>query len=139
MSDNPVSLTAANALVRLAYGAAVVCAPSRPLVGRIPLAPNTDDAPPARLFVRGFSAHQIAVGLVGIASIPRASLRRPAMMLAVAIDAADIASAVIEGRARASFDRDLVGGIVFSAAGLASALAGLHAASPPMATEPLNR
>ncbi|HWG08684.1 MAG TPA: hypothetical protein VN672_06715 [Solirubrobacteraceae bacterium] len=138
MSESPVSLIAANALVRLAYGAAVVCAPSRRLAGRISLAPDTDDAPPARLFVRGFSAHQVTVALIGIASIPRASLRRPAMMLAAAIDAADIASAVIESRARASFDRDLIGGIVFSAAGLVSALAGSRAASPPTATELLN-
>ncbi len=114
----------ANVGVRIAYGIAVLIAPSRPIFGRIPLAPDTDRSPEARLFVRGFASHQIAVGLLGFASLARPRLRRPAMELAAATDLADIASALIEKRARAGFDRDLSGGIAFSAAGLVSALVG---------------
>jgi hypothetical protein len=44
------------------------------------------------------------------------------MLLAATIDVADIGSAVIEALARRQLDQDLTGGIIFSAAGLASAL-----------------
>jgi hypothetical protein len=50
------------------------------------------------------------------------------MQLAAAVDLADIISAIVEGRARSRLDRDLSGGILFSAAGFASALAGARAA-----------
>jgi hypothetical protein len=114
----------ANAGVRFAYGVAVLIAPSRPILGRIPLAPDTDRSPEARLFVRGFASHQIAVALLGFASLARPRLRRPAMDLAAATDLADITSALVEKRARSRFDQDLSGGIAFSAAGLISALVG---------------
>jgi hypothetical protein len=52
------------------------------------------------------------------------------MLLAATIDAADITSAVIDGRARGRLDSDLTGGIAFSAAGLASALIALRSARP---------
>jgi hypothetical protein len=123
-----ISLVAANAVIRLGYGIAALTAPSKPILGRIPVAPDTEELPEARLFVRGFAAHQIAVAVVGFASLSRASLRRPAMLLAATIDAADIGSAVIEARARGRLDPDLTGGIAFSAAGLASALVALPAA-----------
>jgi hypothetical protein len=119
----------ANAGVRLAYGIAVLIAPSRPIFGRIPLAPDTERSPEARLFVRGFASHQIAVALLGFASLARPRLRRPAMELAAATDAADIASALVEKRARSRLDQDLSGGIAFSAAGLISALVGRRAAT----------
>jgi hypothetical protein len=48
------------------------------------------------------------------------------MLLAATIDAADIASAVIDARARGRLDSDLTGGIAFSAAGFASALIALR-------------
>jgi hypothetical protein len=118
----------ANALIRLAYGVAALAAPSRRLFGTVPLAPETDQFPEARLFVRGFAAHQLAVGLVGLASLARRDLRRPAMALAAATDLADIASATVEARSRSRLDSDLCGGIAFSAAGLASALVGLRLA-----------
>src|SRR5204863_8189098 len=77
-------------------------------------------------FVRGFAAHRVAVALVGLASLARRDLRRPAMALAAATDVADIVSAAIEARSRARLDADLSGGIVFSSAGLGSALLGLR-------------
>jgi hypothetical protein len=118
----------ANAVIRLAYGAAALAEPSRPLLGKVPLAPDTEQFPEARLFVRGFASHQVGVALVGLASLARRDLRRPAMTLAAATDLADIASAVIEARSRSRLDSDLSGGIAFSSAGLTSALAGLRLA-----------
>ena len=123
-----ISLIAANAVIRLGYGLAALTSPSKPVPGTIPLAPDTEEFPEARLFVRGFAAHQIAVAVVGLASLSRANLRRPAMLLAATIDAADISSAVIDARTRGRLDPDLTGGIAFSAAGLASALVALPAA-----------
>lgn len=121
---------AANAVIRLGYGIAALIAPSKPLLGKVPLAPDTEGFPEARLFVRGFAAHQIAVAAVGLGSVSRPGLRRPAMLLVATIDAADITSAVIDGRARGRLDSDLTGGIAFSAAGLASALIALRSARP---------
>jgi hypothetical protein len=119
-------LSAANAAVRLGYGLAALANPSKPVFGRVPLAPDTDAFPEARLFVRGFAAHQIAVGLVGLAGTVQPGLSRPAMLLAAGTDFSDIASAVAEGAARGSMDSDLRGGILFSAAGLVSALLALR-------------
>ena len=126
MTVNGSALVAANALIRATYGVAALASPSRPLLDRIPLAPDTEALPEARLFVRGFAAHQLAVGLLGLASLGRRELRRPAMALAAGTDLADIASALVEAGDRSQLTRDLTGGIAFSAAGLASALAGLR-------------
>ena len=123
---NALVFICANAAIRLAYGAAALAAPSRPLLGKVPLAPDTEKFPEARLFVRGFASHQVAVAVVGLASLARRDLRRPAMALAAATDLADIASAAIEARSRSRLDSDLSGGIAFSSAGLASALIGLR-------------
>lgn len=120
----PLALITGNSVVRLTYGVAAILAPSRPLAGKVPLAPDTDRFPEARLFVRGFSSHQVAVALFGLASLVRGDLRRPAMLLAAAIDLADIASALVEAHSRSRLDADLAGGIAFSSLGLASALAG---------------
>lgn len=122
------TVIAANAAIRLAYGVTVLAAPSRPLLGKIPLAPATERFPEARLFVRGFAAHQVAVALLGLASLARPDLQRPAMALAAATDLSDIASAVVETRSRSHLDPDLSGGIVFSSAGLASALLAMRIA-----------
>lgn len=116
------TLIVANAAIRVGYGIAALFRPSTPLFGTVPLAPDTEQFPEARLFVRGFAAHQIAVGVLGIASLAHSELRRPAMLLAAVTDSADIASAVIEAKARRRTDADLGGGIVFSASGLISAL-----------------
>jgi hypothetical protein len=119
-------LIAANAAIRIGYGVAALAAPSKPLLGRVPLAPDTDEFPEARLFVRGFAAHQIGVGLVGLASLSRPDLRRAGMLLATATDAADVMSALVEVKARGRLDPDLRDGIAFSSAGLVSALAALR-------------
>jgi hypothetical protein len=118
-----VSLAAANAAIRLGYGIAALMAPSKPLFGKVPLAPDTEDFPEARLFIRGFASHQIGVALVGLASVGDRNRRRAAMLLAAATDLADILSAAIEAQARGAVDADLRDGIVFSSAGLVSALA----------------
>jgi hypothetical protein len=117
-------LAIANSVIRLGYGLAALAAPSKPAFGSVPLAPDTDRFPEARLFVRGFAAHQIAVALVGLAGVARRDPRR-GMLLAAATDFTDIAAALAEGAARGRLDSDLSGGIVFSGAGLVSALAAL--------------
>jgi hypothetical protein len=121
------SLIGANAAIRLAYGVVALVAPSRPALGKAQLAPDTKEFPEARLFVRGFAAHQLAVGVVGLASLGRRDIRRMGLLLAAATDLADILSASVEARARGRLDPDLSGGIAFSAAGLVSALAALWA------------
>jgi hypothetical protein len=122
---NGPGLIAANALTRFGYGVAALIAPSKPLLGSVPLAPDTEELPEARLFVRGFASHQMAVSLLGLASLRQRHLRRPAMFLAAATDVADIVSALVETRARGELGPDLRGGIVFSGLGLLSALAAL--------------
>lgn len=92
------------------------------MFGNVPLAPDTDEFPEARLFVRGFASHQIAVAFVGFASLRRHHLRRSGMLMAAATDVADIVSAIVEARARGRLDADLRGGIAFSSAGLVTAL-----------------
>jgi hypothetical protein len=129
MTGSP--LVAANALTRLAYGVAALVAPSKPLLGKVPLAPDTERFPEARLFIRGFAAHQVAVSTVGIASLARRNLQRSGMTLAAATDLADIVSALVEARARGRLDPDLRDGLVFSAAGLVTALAALRGAQTP--------
>ena len=116
-----------NASVKLAYGVVVTLWPSKTADNPLRLAPNTDALPEARLFVRGFSAHQIGVALAGLACSGRRELEPTAIALAGAIDALDIGSAVIEARARGSWDEDLIGGVLFSGAGFAAALAAWRA------------
>jgi hypothetical protein len=112
-----------NAGVRLAYGVIVALWPSRTADTPVALAPDTDGLPEARLFVRGFSAHQVGVGLAGLASLRKKDLEPVALALASAIDALDIASALVEARARGTWDEDLIGGAIFSGAGLGTAIA----------------
>jgi hypothetical protein len=121
-----LSLIGANAAIRLGYGVLALADPSKPVFGKVPLAPDTEEFPEARLFIRGFAAHQIGVAAVGLASLAQPRLRRPGMLLAAATDVADIASGVIESRARGGLDEDLSGGIAFSAAGLVTALVALR-------------
>jgi hypothetical protein len=120
------TLIAVNAAIRIGYGVAALAAPSKPIFGSVSLAPNTEQFPEARLFIRGFAAHQIAVALVGLASLVQRDLRRPGMLLAATTDLADIVSAVVEGNARGRVDSDLRDGITFSSAGLVSALLALR-------------
>ena len=119
------SLILANVLFRIGYGVSGLVAPSA--MAKFGLTPDTEDRPDARLFVRGFSAHQIGVAALGLASIRRRELERPAMLAAAAIDVADMITAAVEGIDRRSVDADLAGGLVFSGAGVATALAAFRA------------
>jgi hypothetical protein len=114
-----------NSVFRLGWGLGALLAPSAMAAAR--LVPDTEQRPDARLFVRGFGAHQVAAAAVGVASMRWRRLERPAIALAVAIDAVDMASAVVEGRARGRMDADVVGGLALSAAGVATASAALRA------------
>jgi hypothetical protein len=113
-------------VIRIGYGVAALIAPLKPLLGRVPLAPDTEEFPEARLFVRGFAAHQIGVAIVGLVSLSRPGLRRPGMLLSAATDVADIASALVEVNVRGRLHSDLRDGIAFSSAGLVSALAAMR-------------
>jgi hypothetical protein len=113
-----------NSLVRVGYGVGALLAPS--VMAATGFVPDVEQRADARLFVRGFGAHQIGVGALGLASMGWPKLERPAMGLAAAIDAVDMASAVAEGSARKQMDPDVVGGFLFSAAGAASAWAALR-------------
>jgi hypothetical protein len=108
-----------NAGFRLAYGIGGLLSPAA--MGRLQLVANTPERPDARLFVRGFSAHQIGVGALGLASRRWPRLQRPAALAAAAIDLTDMASAAIEAVQRRELSSDLAGGLVFSAAGVATA------------------
>jgi hypothetical protein len=115
----------ANVVFRLSYGVGGLVAP--PLMAKLGLTPDVAERPDARLFVRGFSAHQIAVAALGLASGRWRTLERPAGLAAVAIDATDMLTAAVEACDRRRADADLIGGFVFSGAGVATALAALRA------------
>jgi hypothetical protein len=121
---SPRSLLLSNALVRLAYGTAGVGSPR--LLAAARFAPFSEDHPELRLFVRGFSAHQIAVAAVQLAALSRRDLARPAALLALTIDAVDVVTAIAEARARGRVDGDTAGGVLFSATGAVTAAAALH-------------
>jgi hypothetical protein len=114
-----------NSVFRVSYGVGALLAPSK--MAGLKLAPDTAEHPEARLFVRGFGAHQIAVATLGLASRRGRGLERAAALAAVMIDVFDVISAVIEARDRGRMDTDSSGGLVFSAAGVATAVAALRA------------
>lgn len=113
------NLMLVNAAFRIAYGAGGMVSPAA--MARLQMAADTPERPDARLFVRGFSAHQIGVASLGLASLRWPSLRRPAAIAAVAIDLADMLAAALEAGKRGELQSDLAGGLVFSAAGIATA------------------
>lgn len=115
---------ATNVAIRLAYGVGGVAAPAA--LARLRFAPSVGDRPDARLFVRGFAVHQVGVAALGVASWCWPNLRRAAAGAAVTIDVADMISAVAEAIDRRRLDSELVGGVVFSAAGALSAAATLR-------------
>jgi hypothetical protein len=115
-----------NILFRLGYGLGSVLAPTAMAGAR--MVPDTDERPEDRLFVRGFGGHQLAVGAVGLAATRWRRLERPAIALAIAIDAMDMASAVVEAGARRRIDPDVLGGFALSAAGVATAVPAMAAA-----------
>jgi hypothetical protein len=111
---------AINVVFRMAYGIGGLLSPSE--MGRAMLAADTPERPDARLFVRGFSAHQIGVATLGIAGLRWRPLARPAAVAAVAIDLADVLSALVEARERGALGKDLAGGAIFSVAGILTAI-----------------
>jgi hypothetical protein len=115
-------LMAINAGFRMAYGIGGLISPAA--MARLRMAPDTPERPDARLFVRGFSAHQVGVATLGLFSLRYRRLARPAAFAALAIDVADVASALVESRTRGRLETDLAGGIAFSAAGILTAGAG---------------
>ncbi|HEY3970305.1 MAG TPA: hypothetical protein VGL79_02795 [Solirubrobacteraceae bacterium] len=115
-----------NILFRLGYGLGALLAPAK--MGKLRLAAHTAEHPEARLFVRGFGAHQVAVATLGLASRRWPKLEQSAAIAAVTIDAFDMISAIVEAGGRGKPDTDLTGGLVFSAAGIATAAG---AAIPP--------
>ncbi len=122
------SLMLVNSLFRVSYGVGALFVPSK--MAKLRLAAETVEHPEARLFVRGFGAHQIAVAAVGLASRSWQRLEQPATVAAIAIDAFDMISALIEARGRGQLDADLFGGMVFSAAGAATAATALWTPVP---------
>src|SRR6478609_8127953 len=115
-----------NAGFRIAYGIGGLLSPAA--MAKLRLAADTPERPDARLFVRGFSAHQIGVAILGLASLRWRRLERPAAIAAVAIDVTDMLSAAVEAGKRGGLEGDLAGGLVFSAAGVATAAAALRRA-----------
>jgi hypothetical protein len=109
----------------MAYGVGGLLSPS--VMGKLRMAADTPERPDARLFVRGFSAHQIEVAALGFAATRRRKLELPAALAAVAIDLADILSVLVEAAKREELGSDLAGGVVFSALGAATASASLLA------------
>jgi hypothetical protein len=114
-----------NSVFRVGYGLGALLAPAEMV--KLRLAPDTAERPEARLFVRGFGAHQVAVAALSLASRRWRALERPAALAAITIDLSDMVSAVIEAGDREQMDSDLTGGLVFSAAGVATAAAALCA------------
>jgi len=116
-----------NAGFRMTYSIGGLLSPAA--MGKLQLAADTPERPDARLFVRGFSAHQIGVATLGLASLRWRRLARPAALAAVAIDLADMLSAAA-GK-RGELQSDLAGGLVFSAAGIAAAASSIVSSDAP--------
>ena len=95
-------------------------------MARLKMAPDTPERPEARLFVRAFGGHMIGVGTLGLIALRQRRLERPAAVAAVAIDLADIVSALVEAAKRGQLESDLSGGIVISASGAISAALALR-------------
>jgi hypothetical protein len=118
------SLMLVNSLFRLGYGVGALVAPSTMSAAR--MVPDTEARPDLRLFVRGFGAHQLAAAALALGSMRWQRLERPAIALAVVIDAVDMVSAAVEARARGRMDADVAGGLALSAVGAATATAALR-------------
>ena len=118
------SLMLVNSLFRLGYGVGALVAPST--MSAVRMVPDTEARPDLRLFVRGFGAHQLAAAALALGSMRWQRLERPAIALAVVIDAVDMVSAAVEAGARGRMDADVAGGLALSAVGAATATAALR-------------
>ena len=114
-------LALGGAAFRTSVGAGYLLAPARMAAAR--LAPETDDSPDARLFVRGFGGHQLVTGAITLAALRARRLLGPALALNVLIDGLDLTSAALEVRRRGQADRTLAGSMALSATAVAWALA----------------
>lgn len=117
----------AGTAVRLSYGAGALLAPARMVEAN--LAPDTHGEADPRLLLRAFGGHQLLVG--GFALVSARSRRHAGvgMTLSLLIDALDVASALLELRARGARDRSVLGGVALSGTGVltfALALASLR-------------
>jgi hypothetical protein len=113
-----------NAGSRLAYGFGALLSP--PTMERLKMAPNMADRPEAQLFVRAFGGHMIGVSALGLLALRKHRFERAAAWAAVTIDVLDVSSALVEAAKRGRLDRDLSGGILFSASGAISAALALR-------------
>jgi hypothetical protein len=123
-TDQARLLLSLNAGTRIAYGVGTLLSPAT--MARLGMAPDTSDRPEGRLFIRAFGGHMIGVGTLGLLALRHRGLQRPAAAAALAIDLADILSALVETAKRGQLDRDLSGGIVFSASGAITAALALR-------------
>ena len=71
-----------NGLIRLGWGLGALLEPSA--MATVRFVPETGTRPDARLFVRGFGAHQVGAAALALGALRRPQLERPAMLLAVA-------------------------------------------------------
>jgi hypothetical protein len=123
---NPRSLALVGSLVRGAWGFGAFAAPAA--MKRAQLTGGEGlNLPDARLYVRGFGAHQALIAGFTLAALRSDELLKPALVLSVLLDALDMASAAVEVPARGGIDPTLVGGIAFSGAGALTFLAALRA------------
>jgi hypothetical protein len=109
---------------RLAYGVGTLLSP--PTMERLKMAPNVVERPEAQLFVRAFGGHMVGVSALGLLALRKRRFERAAVWAAVTIDVLDISSALVEAAKRGRLDRDLSGGIIFSASGAISAALALR-------------
>ncbi len=124
LGPNSRLLLTLNAGTRVAYGVGTLLSPAAMV--RLRMAPDTSDRPEHRLFIRAFGGHMIGVGALGLLAHHRRRLARPAAAAALAIDLADIVSALVETAKRGRLESDLSGGIAFSASGAITAAMALR-------------
>src|SRR4051794_3723141 len=104
-------------LGRLAYGLPSLLAPD--WMARSRLAPDLAGEADPRLCLRGFGGLQITLGTFTLLARRSPALRRPASLLNLGADAADLCAGALEGVARRRWDRTVVGSLVVNLLGLA--------------------
>lgn len=116
-------LLLAGSAVRIAYGAGALLTPAKMVSAG--LAPDTHELADPRLLLRAFGGHQLVVGCLTLAAARSPQLARRAAALSLLIDTFDVASAVLEQRARGGRDQTVTGGYAISGAGMAAFAAAL--------------
>lgn len=90
------------------------------------LAPDIDGGPEPRLLLRAFGGHQMLVGALTLSGLRDRRRARAGAALSLAVDSLDIASALLEWRARGRADSAVGGGIVLSGSGVLTFAAALR-------------